>query len=506
MPVDYTTEARIAYLTWLATEDADEEDWVRTLRDYAAGQHPVYLTDRQEEFLGLKARDSNYPYAHNLCHLVIASVVERLRVTGFEALEEDADAEPDPAALAARAMDWWDGNRMDAGQDSLHEKALRDGEAYIVVHWPADAEAPQWSINQRFDGTQGVKLHRDPITGDPLFASKRWQEFDPMVPGKTADATRLTLYFPDRVERYRSVQPGKGGLSVTGKDGLSLEVNWEPYRGEDGTDPWPIWWTDTGEEGGEPLGLAVIAFENPGGSEINDLIPVQDMLNKSDLDLIGAADMAGFPILWVSGVQAQIDSSTGAEKIPDISPGHMLRMSDPAAKAGRIEAANLEGMIRICKYWIESAAGVTRTPQYLLEALGADQPSGESLKQREIGLIHKAERKQRVFGNAWEDVVTLSARLWNLYRGTEAVTLTRLQCQWEPVEVEDPKATAEAAKLWAETGVPEPMIWAEKYGFDQGQIDKALEMRKADEKRRANIGSALLQQFEQGGGGTENGE
>jgi len=41
-------------------------------------------------------------------------------------------------------------------------------------------------------------------------------------------------------------------------------------------------------------GCAVIGFTNPGGSELAQLMPIQDMLNKSDLDTIAASDAAGF--------------------------------------------------------------------------------------------------------------------------------------------------------------------------------------------------------------------
>ena len=80
MPVDYALQARIQYLKWIDQEDASEAEFVRTCRDYAKGEQPTYLTDRQKEFIGLKAKDADYLYAHNMCQLVIDAVTERLSV------------------------------------------------------------------------------------------------------------------------------------------------------------------------------------------------------------------------------------------------------------------------------------------------------------------------------------------------------------------------------------------------------------------------------------------
>lgn len=481
MPVDFGTEARLAYLRWLANEDSAEQERVRTLRDYVNGVHPVYLTDRQKDFLGLKAKDADHLFSHNLCALVVASVVERLSVTGFAPAEAGQPDQESP--LASAAMQWWETNRMDAGADELHEAACRDGEAYIIVSWHAASNMPQWSINQKFDGTQGVKVHADPDTGTPLFASKRWQTSDFGQSGQSG-RTRLTLYFPDRVEKYISASDPEAALS---------DLGWARWTDNEG-EPWPIPWTDVA---GSPLGLPVIPFTNPGGSEIADLIPLQDMLNKSDLDLVAGADAAGFRVFWASGLKAQIDPSTGEEKTVTVGPGRLLRMGDPQARMGAIDPVDLTRLIEGSQYWIEAAAGVTRTPQYLFQAQGADQPSGESLKMQEVGLLAKTERKQRVFGNAWENVVYLSRKLWNLYRMAEAIEEERLATQWKPAETRNEKEQLEAAQIKAGLGVPEEQIWAE-LGYDQTQIERFREMQAAQQAQQESVGSFLLRNFDRG--------
>ena len=481
MAANFEMEARLAYLRWLAAEDQAAQKWIRTLREYFDGQHPTFLTERMEEFLALKAKDSKHQFSHNLCRLVVEAVVERLAVTGFA--PKAAQGENTVSPLATASAEWWEANRMDAGEDDLYEAALRDAVSFLIVDWDAAEMRPRWSINYAFDGTQGVKVHRDADTDRILFASKRWQVQDDAMLARSG-RTRLTLYWPDRVEKWISAQ---GQAS-----GRWSDLGWEPYETPD--EPWPIPWLDAS---GVALGMPVIAFENPGGSEIGDVIPLQDMLNKSDLDLIAASDAAGFRILWASGLKAQIDPATGKEMAITIGPSNLVRMGDPQARMGAIEPADLEKLINGSKYWVESIAGVSRTPQYLFQAHGGDQPSGESLKNQREGLTDKVARRQKVFGNAWEDAIYLSARLWNLYRTADAVEIERLSTLWAPADRRDGKEVLEEAQIKSGLGVPDEQIWAE-LGYDQAQIQRFLQLRVEAQQRQETVGSFLLRNFDRG--------
>lgn len=475
-----TDVARLAYLAHLAAEDAAEQKWIRTLRAYYDGEHPTYLTSRMKEFIGLKSRDGEHLYQHNLCHLIVGEAVGRLRLLGFAPVElkaellDEADVEQEyltyvgEAKLAARlAMRWWDENKMAAGQDDLYEVVGRDGEAYVIVDW--DGEKPRWTVNLAYDGTQGVKLHRDVNTGEPTFASKRWQLED--------GRTRLTLYFRDRVEKYVSTQAGTGPYA---------EAGWEAWQ-DTPEESWPTPW---------PYGmLAVVPFVNPGGSDLGQVLPMQDALNKADIDLMAAQDMAGFPVFWASGAPADIDATTGEERTLTIGPGRLVRLTDPAARFGMAEPADLERLIAVSNYWVESVAGVSATPLYRLLSSGKTPPSGDSLEMQEGALVAKVRRKQVVFGDSWEAVVRLSVRLWNAFRPGEAMAETTLDVVWD-----DPRSmqqkVAEAEKK-AALGVPEEQIWAE-LGYSQAQIMQFRQMRSERRSEEANLGEMLLRSYEQG--------
>ena len=481
MPVDYSVAARIAYLKWAASIDDEEAANVQRWRDYVDGDHPVYLTERQREFLGLSGGTE---YAHNLCALVIDVVVERLNVSGFSADASEGDA----PGIVSDAWRWWELNRMDAVQDDVYHAACRDAVSYIIVDWSADEGRPTWTLNYAWDSTQGVMLHHDTSTDEVLFASKRWTVNNPYAPEMNG-RTRMTLYFEDRVEKYITALGANQGVGGT---------QWEPYTDAEG-ESWPLSWVDAQ---GKPLGIAVIPFENPGGSEIKQALPLQDMLNKADIDMIAATDMAGFRVLWGAGIVKPRDPVTGEEIEIEVSPGEMVTLTDPSARLGAIDPVDIGMLITSPTYWIQSMAGVTRTPQYLFQAQGAQPHSGESLKQQEVGLVHKVERKQKVWGNSWEDVIYLSAKL------AGSTTEARIQTLWHPPQapmapLERQRDEAEARKADVDSGLALETA-LERQGWSREQIEMALdkieEQKQRDQSSLGQMMARAMREFDQGEG------
>jgi len=447
-------DIRLSYLLALALEDTAEADLVRVHRDYYSGDHPTYLTDRQKEFLALK---NDYKFRANYCAPVCDIAAERLQVQAFDGGQEEAGEQ-----LAALAWQWWTDNRMDAGQDDLHVSGIRDGVAFLIVDWDNEEGRPRWTPNYAYDGTRGVKVHYHSDTDDIIFASKRWHEDDQKIPGQTGKA-RLTLYFPDVVEKYRASQRAAGG--------------WEPVVIEaDGREvDWPTPWTD---KAGQPLGVAVVPFDNPGGSEIKDALPLQDMLNKALLDLVAASDVEGFGILYASGVSPTIDPATGAETEMTLGPGRLIKLSNPQARMGRVSPEDLTRLTAVADFWIAQIAAITRTPMHLFQRWEREPPSGESLKMQETGLISKTKRKQTVYGNSYEDAVALSARLYNAFSGEAALEIVPVSVTWQDAAIRDEKAHQENMESKKRLGVPEAQLWRE-LGYDQAQVDQFKKEREA---------------------------
>ena len=441
---------------------------VRALRDYYYGDHPVLLTMRQKEFLGPMLSEGNFQFSHNLVRSVLDTLRERLEVTGINVNGQgvaDVTEQADAAGNAAVMMwGWWVQNRLDSQQIRLYRRALRDGKSYIIVDYDNENQRPRFNLHKVDNGTIGVIMHRDPTdTNNILFATRYFYTFDPSQPGATG-IQRKTVYLPHEIRKY-----------IQKRDG-----SWEPVTDPEDAGQWPIPWRG---RDGTPLGINVFEFENPGGSEIEQIIGLQNALNKSWLDLIAAADMSGFPLVSVEYPAGTMDlgSSTdddieGTDELR-IAPGRILEIFN-GGKMNRHDAANLASMIDIVWATVAAIAGVSRTPQYYLRPMGgSDVPSGEALKQLESGLVRRAEERQLIFGQAWEDAFAMAWRVADTFGDRmPALPEMNLDFQWSDANVRNELHDAQIGQMHDALGVPRDAIWANlDYSPDEIREFKAQE-------------------------------
>jgi hypothetical protein len=347
-------------------------------------------------------------------------------------------------------------------------------------------------LHEADNGTTGVRIHRDPE--DPehiLFAVRYWYTYDPLNPGSTG-IERKTVYLPNEIRKYRR----KSTASANGDTSLM----WEMVQDE-GDSAWPIPWQD---RRGNPLGIPIIEFSNPGGSEIAQIIGLQDVLNKGWLDLIAAADTEGFPLIAIeystdgtfsSSVQDDDDLQGGDEF--RISPGRAIEVDD--AKVHRIEGGNLDQLLNFIWAVTAAIAGVSRTPQYYLRPIGgADVPSGEALKQLESGLVKRAEERQLVFGQSWEDAFALAYRVADMFGSRLPDAELHIETLWDDPEVRNELSETQRAEGWKRLEVPNEAIW-QLLGFTQDQIAAWGDtQRLAQAQQVATIAAALRTQGQNG--------
>lgn len=508
--------AQSTYLNWLAAEDTNRQGQVLSYRNYYDGDPPTFLTARQAEFLNVE-RDKNF--GANVCAVIVDSVVERLEVTGFSA-RPDAPMADTPSAemgengdgqepgvsreeqLAHLLDTWWARNRMDAKQDHVHRAAMRDGEGFIIVGYDADAGHPMYDYNFAYDGTSGVKVHYEPGSFTKLaFASKRW-----MVDGGPGGETRrrLNLYFPNRIEKWVSRAPEGSQYS---------EAFWQPYEDEDDETLQTIavtddsgreytasvaWWTDNGAESGEPLGVPVVPFINRddgtgrGLSEIDNAIPMQDALNKTLLDIVAAADMTGWQMMWTNG------------RLPDnfkVYPGAMLPVApaDGAAEGetpqiGVIPPGDPQGLINAGNWVLALLAGITSTPQSRFTP-SAVRPAEGTQKQEEGALVAKVEGLHKSFGNAWEDVQRMGLKVAGAF-GTEAIPNADgliISTMWADAQVRNEREHVEALGMKVEKlNVPREQAWKEA-GYSADDIRAMQDMKEQESAERVEEAAVLDQ-------------
>lgn len=389
------------------------------------------------------------PFAENVCPLVVDTVEQRLDVTGFRINARQT-------TLAQRAWDIWQRNQMDSESEIAHSEALTLAMAYVLV-WNADdnpsspvitVESPHETIIEHFPGSRWARA----------AALKAWRD----------DWTRrihATLYLPDAVFKFQSVKQ-------VDEHARGDEVAWEERipPGED----WPL---------PNRLGrVPVVPLYNrprlrqPARSELIDILPSQDAINKLTADMLVASEYAAFRQRVLIGVDVPKDPETG-QVVKDYWKQALeafLILPNENAKATSIEATDLTNYVAAIEHEIQKVATRTQTPPHYFFLRG-EFPSGESIVAAEAGLVSKARRRMRHFEDAWEEVIQLALQV----SGT-AVPLTAIETLWRDPESRTEAQHADAVgkrRLMLE--VPVEQAW-EDAGYTPTQIERMRVMRAAE--------------------------
>jgi hypothetical protein len=432
--------AEMSYLRYLAEDDADQQAHYIQLRKWLTGDHEVPLTDRQKEYLAV---DAQFEFSINYLPLPVELVTERLTVQGFDG----PDGIGGKDGLLAQ---WWEQNRMDALQGQVHRGNAADGDTYVIVEPPTEAKPyPQFFHEPAYDGIEGVKVHYvSNVRREMTFASKRWSERRLNEKGEFETVRRLNLYQPDFIERY--YESGRG---------------WQPYD-QPGI-PWRAPW---------PAGvIPVVHFRwqdnggNWGKSEIENLVPVQEMINKAVLDDAEAADKTGSALITLTGA-----------KWPEgvtVKAGDVLSVSSSEAAFGSVPPGDLSQLRARINDYIVRMAQLSHIPLQYFQLTGA-VASAETQAADDSQLVAKVQSQAVALGNAWEDVMRIALRLNAAYgSGRDIAATDKLVTQWKDFDRVDPLATeqrrADILATLINAGVSLPGALA-RVGYPEDDIEMML--------------------------------
>lgn len=445
--------AQLAYLEWQAEAELDRQKAIVRARQYYSGEQLTYLSARLTEILNLDgAVTSNMLFHMNVCKKVITAITERLSVTGFTSDEPDGVA-PD-SRQAQTAEDWWQGNRLDGKQKDIYRAVRRDGETFVIVDF-ADGE-PRFTPHDRYtdatvggtgDGCKAFYANGD--TNQPLiYVGKRWTEDYTDALGRSHSRARMTLYFEDRIEKYEL---------ASGK--------WTPFvdlDAEGKLEEWPLPWIGLD---GAPLGIAAIHFKN---EELecdidSSVVSLQNLLNKTLIDLAESSDQAAFRIYKAFGFIPTTDgkalASDGANRA-SVKPNTIIGSTLPPGQASfdAIPGESPDPLVTIIEklqLWI---ARLKDIPASRFQISGQVAAEG-TLKQQEAPLHALCEQLQIVLGDSWEDTFYLARRLANTFAGARLDETVTFDTQWAALDVrsddrDDPVAFWDAADKAVTSGVP----------------------------------------------------
>jgi hypothetical protein len=392
-----------------------------------------------------------HTFSDNWCQLVVDAVEERLNIEGFRFGDDAGDSD---------AWEMWQRNGLDADSQLAHVASLTMGVSFVSVWVGADGlpeidvESPEQTIVAYVPGSRRKRA----------AALKMWAGGDDLV--------YANLYMADYIWKWQAKAPG-GRSGPPGAGWLAREV-----RGE----LWPL---------PNPLGVVpVVPLVNrpriiphpvgrhatEGASEIASVVPVQDAINVILENMMVASEFGAFRQRWVTGMDIPRDPETGQAVEPFRAAVDRLWMAEnPEVKFGEFGQTDLAGYVKEVEMLVQHIASQTRTPPHYFY-LSGQFPSGESIKSAETGLVAKATRKMRFFGEPWEEVMRLAFAI----AGDARSTYTMAETIWADPESRSESAHIDAlVKMRQGLGIPAAALY-ERAGFSPQEIARFPAERAED--------------------------
>lgn len=450
----------------------EQEDQLAEVRAFYDGQQ-IAEYGRMEPFIAaaFAAMFKKYP-ACNLIKTCVKVVRERLRVTSVGGT----------GALATLAAEWWKAARLESWQSDLYRNMLRDGAAVLIVGWDGVNNQPTFTVNELYDGAGGTcRLHFD--SDDQLsYVSRRWQEHDEN--DQPTGNTRLTVYFPDRIERYYQTVAGVDLMTpeqVTAED-PNVTENPEPWVMSDGT----------------PIGIAAVPFFNaPYEPEPADLMADQVGINESILSWHVAGRYGGFRTIVTENARGKADAN-GNEVPLEWGPGVRINVTTTGNNPAKIYTLPAEDVEKIFAGavvpWLKLASFAKRFPYHVFD-VSAMPTSGELLRQMEGPMVEQIDDKKPMLDDSWADAFDVARKVAVVYGG-QRLAEGEIEMTWKTsqssaalydMEVLEKKQTA--------LGIPQRKLWQEA-GYSDEEITNMLTWKREESAQSVagQVQRALLAQ------------
>jgi hypothetical protein len=424
----------------LAIKLEDERRPLLKADDYYMGRQPLrYLDPEVRRQLGGRLENVvvNWP------RLVVDAIEERLNVVGIRNGED----------TAADLWRIWQANGMDEYSERAHADALVYGRSYAMVWASPDPSVPRISIESPLQMT----VERDPYSGEVVAALKQWM-----------DATkrwRALVITPEKVVQFRTDMKSDSAMPPP-----SNESAWIQFSTED-----------------NPLGVVpVVPIVNrartmhpDGESELADVFSLADAVNKLCTDLLVSAEYSAMPRRWITGMYPMGNSTTQqqaedmAEKVRntwETARGSKIWIApSEQTKMGQFPEAQLDGFVNSIRLFSMQVAAIAGLPPHYLGLVSDNPASADAIRSAEASLVFKAMRRQRVWSQAWVQVLYLAMQVRD---GVPPVGMEDLEIVWENPETRTPGQMADYALKLVQGGIVDRATVLEDLGYTPSKIER----------------------------------
>ena len=442
----------------------DRTEATQIYDEYYEGEHKLaFATSKFRKTFG----DLFSEFADNWCGLVVDAPEERLNVEGFRFGVDDDRLQGD-----TEAWEMWQRNQLDAFSQQAHLEALIWSNAAVMV-WQQDDQA---KITVEHP-SQVIVAHESGSTSRRSAALKAWTD------DFTGDLF-VNLYLPDVIWKWRRPATVTGigsNQQFEERDDSQLE---------------------------NPLGVVPIVplvnkprLLRPGQSEIRAVVPVQDAVNKLVADMMIASEFQSFRQRWATGIEIPVMYDDDGKPLPADQQeaavwkhaiDRLWYSEDPETTYGEFDVTDLKSFVTGIEMLVQHIASQSKTPPHYFY-LSGQFPSGESIKSAETGLVAKVLRKQRFFGEAWEEVVRLGFTIENDTTRAQDVFAETI---WSDAESRTESQHVDAVIKKRSVGIPLKQLW-EDLGYSQVQIARFEQMLAEESAQTASIAASLARALDE---------
>jgi hypothetical protein len=412
---------------------------------YYTGTQPLAFMDPDVARMTenrLKALSVNY------ARLVVDVLESRLQVVGFSTT---------PGQSADDAL-WqlWQASDMDEQSQQAHTDALVYGRAFWLA-WVGSDGQPSISAESPLQ----CAIHRDPATRRTIGGIKRWVSDE--------GYTRALLFTESDVVEYVS----RSRIDTT----LLIDREPAPFT-EDAYDVVSVM--------PNPLGVVpMVALVNrprlhtpDGESELTDVMPIIDAINKLGTDLMVAAEYSASPRRYVTGVmpdtyatteQAELFASRIEKAWEKARASKFLVAPSEKTEFGQFDVASLSNYQSAIQLLTAQVAAIAALPPSYLSLMNSNPTSADAIRSSEARLTAKAVKRQRDWSGAYEQLMRLAVTIRD---GRPDPRLVDMQTLWQSAEPTTVAQSADAeTKLFA-AGIIDQRAALTELGYTPQDIDR----------------------------------
>jgi hypothetical protein len=428
---------------------------VKLVRDYYQGNHRDMLTENMRKRLRLNASQT---ITANWIPLIVHNEAARIMVLTITA---------DNPMASEWATYILEHNNFMTLQNAVHTFAILDGDSFVRLSYDLERDLPILNFERAFDGEDGTFMI---YNGEQPYVAVKIEKILVRMNGRGESAKRIDLFFTDRVERY-----------------LEHRGQIEPYTFE-GPSTVPLPSID-----GVPIGVPFAHFRNRrlglyGKSEVEPVLGLQDMYNRTLASWLSAIEASGFPnrlaIGWNPSEIGALEpgdwivaAPTGLDKdkiveMKIIQPGDVLQLRDALKAIARI-ISNVTS---------------TSAPEFF----DSDSVSGDAQEARQTALLVKCYAFQREAHASWARVMDTAWALQSIYSRNKPPDTSRWVIEFSPIGIRKESEVVNSAVQAYSTGALSRRAFLEAvrsvFSWTPADIERILQERNQEAREDLEIG------------------